>query len=84
LRAVAGLAAFAASQAAAQPVAPACAGAIIATGEVARVIDGKTFILSDGREARLAAVEAPPVSAADPTRSMPPSGRPPKRPWKGC
>jgi micrococcal nuclease len=66
LRAVAGLAAFAASQAAAQPVAPACAGAIIATGEVARVIDGKTFILSDGREARLAAVEAPPASAADP------------------
>jgi endonuclease YncB( thermonuclease family) len=66
LRALAGLAAAAANQAAAQPAAPACGGATIATGEVARVIDGKTFVLSDGREARLAAIEAPPVSAADP------------------
>jgi endonuclease YncB( thermonuclease family) len=37
------------------------------TGEVVRVTDGKTFALSDGREARLAAIEAPPVSAADPS-----------------
>src|SRR5229473_629795 len=66
LRALAGLAAAAANQAAAQPAAPACGGATIAAGEVARVIDGKTFVLSDGREARLAAIEAPPVSAADP------------------
>ena len=65
-RALDGLAAAAANQAAAQPAAPACGGATIATGEVARVIDGKTFVLSDGREARLAAIEAPPVSAADP------------------
>jgi endonuclease YncB( thermonuclease family) len=66
LRAVAGLAAFAAGQAAAQPAAPACGGATIATGDVARVIDGKSFVLSDGREARLAAIEAPPASATDP------------------
>jgi micrococcal nuclease len=66
LRAVAGLVAATANQAAAQPAAPACGGAIIATGEVVRVTDGKTFMLSDGREARLAAIEAPPVSAADP------------------
>jgi endonuclease YncB( thermonuclease family) len=66
LRALAGLVAAAANHAVAQPAAPACGGATIATGEVVRVTDGKTFVLSDGREARLAAIEAPPVSAADP------------------
>jgi endonuclease YncB( thermonuclease family) len=49
----------------AQQANPACGGATIATGEVARVIDGKTFVLADGREARLAAIEAPPVVPAD-------------------
>ncbi len=63
---MAGLSAFAAGQAVAQPAAPACGGATIATGDVARVIDGKSFVLSDGREARLAAIEAPPASATDP------------------
>src|SRR5271163_4419335 len=66
LRTLAGLAALAANQAPAQPVAPPCGGRTIATGDVTRVIDGKSFILADGSEVRLAAIEAPPLSAADP------------------
>jgi micrococcal nuclease len=57
---------FSAGPLAAQPLRPACGGAIIATGEVVRVVDGRTFVLADGREARLAALEAPPVTPADP------------------
>jgi endonuclease YncB( thermonuclease family) len=66
LRALAGLAALAADQAVAQPAAPPCGGATIATGDVTRVIDGKSFVLADGNEVRLAAIEAPPLSVADP------------------
>jgi endonuclease YncB( thermonuclease family) len=40
-------------------VAPACGGDTIARGVVKRVIDGRTFMLDDGREVRLAAVEVP-------------------------
>jgi micrococcal nuclease len=57
---------FSAGPLAAQPIRPQCGGATIATGEVARVIDGKTFVLADGREARLAAIEAPLVTPGDP------------------
>jgi len=42
-------------------VAPACGGDMIAHGIAKRVIDGRTFILDDGREIRLAAVEVPPI-----------------------
>jgi endonuclease YncB( thermonuclease family) len=38
-------------------VASDCGGDSAITGEVARVIDGKSFLLTDGREVRLAAVE---------------------------
>jgi micrococcal nuclease len=58
---------FSAGSLAAQPMRPECGGATIATGEVARVVDGKTFILADGREVRLAAIEAPPVTPSDPS-----------------
>jgi len=64
--AVGGAAITAPSPAAAEAPQPACGGATIASGEIARVIDGKTFVLSDGREARLAAIEAPPANRADP------------------
>jgi endonuclease YncB( thermonuclease family) len=57
---------FSAGPLGAQPAKPACGGAVIATGEVARVVDGKTFVLADGREARLAAIEAPPATPSDP------------------
>jgi endonuclease YncB( thermonuclease family) len=47
--------------AAAQPSpVPPCGGAEIARGTVSRVIDGRDFLLDDGREVRLAAVEIPP------------------------
>src|SRR5262245_32036215 len=62
LRALAGLAALAAHDAAAQPGPSACSSATIATGEVSRVIDGKSFVLRDGSEVRLAAIEAPPLA----------------------
>jgi len=67
LRAAAVLAAAAlVNQAAAQAAHPACASTTVGSGEVARVIDGRSFVLTDGSETRLAAIEAPPVSGADP------------------
>jgi len=38
---------------------PACGGAEIGRGTVSRVIDGRSFVFDDGREVRLAGVEAP-------------------------
>lgn len=50
--------------AAAQPLpAPACGGVEITRGTVSHVIDGRDFVLDDGREARLAAAEIPPLDA---------------------
>jgi endonuclease YncB( thermonuclease family) len=43
-----------------------CAGPDVVVGEVANVIDGKSFRLADGREVRLAAIESPLVTAAGP------------------
>jgi endonuclease YncB( thermonuclease family) len=37
----------------------ACGGEIFARGTASRVIDGRTFVLNDGREVRLAAIEIP-------------------------
>src|ERR1700680_4767186 len=45
-------------------ITPDCGGPIIVLGEVASVIDGRSFLLADGREVRLAAIESPPVSDA--------------------
>jgi len=61
-----GFAAFAVNGATAQPAVSECGGATIASGDVSRVIDDKSFVLRDGSEVRLAAIEAPPLSAADP------------------
>jgi hypothetical protein len=51
------------SAAAEEPPQPAFpyAGAIIARGIASRFIDGRTFILDDGREVRWAAIEVPPL-----------------------
>src|SRR5579864_9064499 len=43
--------------------APACGGDVVARGIAKRVIDGRTFMLDDGREIRLAAIEVPPLEA---------------------
>jgi endonuclease YncB( thermonuclease family) len=41
--------------------APACGGDEIARGTVSRVIDGRSLVLDNGREVRLAAIEVPPL-----------------------
>jgi endonuclease YncB( thermonuclease family) len=43
--------------------APPCGGDVIARGIAKHVIDGRTFVLDDGREVRLAAIEVPPVES---------------------
>jgi len=40
-----------------------CDGPIVTTGRVRSVVDGCTFVLEDGREVRLAALEVAPVAA---------------------
>jgi endonuclease YncB( thermonuclease family) len=39
----------------------ACGGAIIARGSAVRALDGRSFVLADGREIRLAGIEVPPL-----------------------
>jgi endonuclease YncB( thermonuclease family) len=39
----------------------ACGGEIVAHGGASRILDGRTFVLNDGREIRLAAIEVPPL-----------------------
>jgi endonuclease YncB( thermonuclease family) len=41
------------------PQAAACGGETIANGAASRFLDGRTFVLDDGREVRLAAIEVP-------------------------
>ena len=54
--------------------APPCGGDEIARGTVSRVIDGRTFVLDDGREVRLAAIEVPPLPLPQATRRPAPGG----------
>jgi endonuclease YncB( thermonuclease family) len=50
------------AHAAEQQAAHVCGGNEIARGTVSRIVDGRTFVLDDGREIRLAAVEVPPMA----------------------
>jgi endonuclease YncB( thermonuclease family) len=43
-----------------------CTGPDIVRGEVANVVDGKSFRLADGREVRLVAIESPPLTTGGP------------------
>ncbi len=52
------------------PPAIACGGAIIARGTATRALDGRSFVLADGREVRLAGIEVPPL----PSRPDPAAG----------
>ncbi|MEA2905752.1 MAG: hypothetical protein QOI12_3139 [Alphaproteobacteria bacterium] len=47
--------------------ASACRFAMVGSGKVARVIDGRSFVLDDGREVRVAAVEVPPIAGSGDT-----------------
>jgi endonuclease YncB( thermonuclease family) len=44
--------------------APACGGDVIVHGLARHAIDGRTFMLDDGREVRLAAIEVPPPESS--------------------
>jgi hypothetical protein len=47
-----------------------CVGEVIASGIARAVIDGRTFVLDDGREVRLAAIEVPQLlTAAGPAKT---------------
>jgi endonuclease YncB( thermonuclease family) len=43
-----------------------CGGDVLARAGAGRVIDGRTFVLADGREVRLAAIEVPPLPLPKP------------------
>ena len=45
-------------------VAHPCGGDVIAHGIARRAVDGRSFVLADGREVRLAAIEVPPAESA--------------------
>jgi endonuclease YncB( thermonuclease family) len=49
----------------------ACRFNVVGTGKVARILDGRSFALDDGREVRLAGIEVPPpaLDAADSARN---------------
>ncbi len=49
----------------------ACGGETIARGSASRVIDGRTFVLDDGREVRLAAIEVPPLPLPEESGAAP-------------
>ncbi|HET8919581.1 MAG TPA: thermonuclease family protein [Xanthobacteraceae bacterium] len=55
------------------PQGPDCGGDEIARGTVAKILDGRTFVLEDGREVRLAAIEV--VPAPGPQDRADPAGR---------
>ena len=42
--------------------APGCGGETLVQGTAGRILDGRTFVLEDGREIRLAGIEVPPVA----------------------
>jgi endonuclease YncB( thermonuclease family) len=48
-----------------------CGGETVARGAVGRIIDGRTFVLDDGREVRLAAIEVPPLPMANESGAAP-------------
>src|SRR5262245_6021994 len=56
----------AALDARAQDFSSRCDAEIMSSGRVARVVDGRSFVLDDGREIRLAALEVPPATETSP------------------
>jgi endonuclease YncB( thermonuclease family) len=72
---VAGSAFCACAQSLAPASATACRFESIGTGMVSRILDGRSFQLSDGREVRVAAVEVPPAPGLADTGVRAASGR---------
>jgi endonuclease YncB( thermonuclease family) len=48
-----------------------CGGEFLAEGTAARILDGRTFALEDGREIRLAGVEVPPLAESQEKHTAP-------------
>jgi len=48
-----------------------CGGEVVARASAGRVIDGRTLVLEDGREVRLAAIEVPPLAQTQQTGGAP-------------
>jgi len=55
------------------PASADCTLETVASGTVATVIDGRTFVLADGREVRLPAIEIPPPPEPGPTPAATPA-----------
>ena len=72
---VAGLISGSALGARAQVAAPgsACRFEVVGAGKVAKVLDGRSFLLEDGREVRLAAVEVPALRGSEDTGALSPA-----------
>jgi endonuclease YncB( thermonuclease family) len=58
----------------------ACTLEMVASGTVATVIDGRTFVLEDGREVRLPSIEVPPPPEPNPTPAAAPAAGDPTPP----
>jgi endonuclease YncB( thermonuclease family) len=57
----------------AHPASTACTLEMVASGIVATIIDGRTFVLEDGREVRLPSIEVPPPPEPNPTPAAAPA-----------
>ena len=57
----------------ANPASAACTLEMVASGTVATIIDGRTFVLADGREVRLPAIEIPALPEPTPSRAAAPA-----------
>jgi len=64
----------------ANPVSAPCNPDMVASGTVASVIDGRTFVLDDGHEVRLPAVEIPTLAAPAPADSAASAATDPPKP----
>ena len=60
----------------AHPASAGCNLEMVASGTVATVVDGRTFVLEDGREVRLPAIEVPPPPEPSPTPAADPAADP--------
>ncbi|MET0540057.1 MAG: hypothetical protein ABWZ64_19285 [Xanthobacteraceae bacterium] len=52
-----------------------CAPQLVGTGTVSRVLDGRSFMLDDGREIRLTSIEVPLLEASAETDARARAGR---------
>jgi endonuclease YncB( thermonuclease family) len=71
---IAGLVFGARAQVATPAPALACRFEVVGAGTVAKILDGRSFLLEDGREVRLAAIEVPALPGSEDTGALAPAG----------